>query len=361
MLETLVRAGLRGLGTMQVRQVRGVPFGAANGDVARIYREIERDFGVLALPVVLHAPAPDVLAASWLMLRETYLVAGLVPRAQKEAVSTAVSEGNNCPFCTTMHSSMLRDLVGNRDGAISDPAARAAGDWATANATSGTGAGHPVPFPVEHAPEMVGIAVLLQYLNRMVNIFLGELPLPPHAPTSSLGVVRRVLVWLMRSAQGRGPRPGTSLDLLPEAPLPADLRWAAGSPAIAEAYARAAAAIERAGRRSIPPEVRELVLERLSRWDGRPVGLSRAWVEDAVAALPAQRRPAGRLALLTALASYQLDQSVIDGFRAEHPDDHSLIELTSWASLAAARRVGSWMRIRTEPAETNSPLPGPRE
>lgn len=346
----LVRAGLRGLSTVQVRQVRGVPYGAADGDVARVYREVERDFGVLAPPVVLHAPAPEVLSASWLMLREVLLVPGAVPRGLKEAVCTAVSKGNECPFCITMHDSMLTDLVGYRDGTIADPTARAAADWATANAARDTGAGVLVPFPPAHAPEMVGTAVVMQYLNRMVNIFLGEVPLPPHTPATALVVVRRVLVWLIKSAARRGPRPGTSLDLLPEAPLPADLGWASGHAEIAGAYARAAAAIERGGARSVPAQVRELVLAHLSRWDGRPIGPSRAWVEDAVAALPEDHRPAGRLALLTALASYQVDQPVVDRFREGNPDDRALIELTAWASFTAARHVGGWMTTRTDDA-----------
>jgi AhpD family alkylhydroperoxidase len=357
MLGTLVRAGLRGLSTVQVRHVRPVRFGEADEYVGRIYRELERDFGVLAPPMALHASSPDVLAAAWMMLRETYLVPGPVPRAHLEAVSTAVSVGNECPFCITMHSSMLGNLVGYRDGMTPDPAAQAAADWARANASPDTGAGQPVPFPVEHAPEMVGTAVVLQYLNRVVNIFLGKLPLPPFAPAASIVVVRRVLVWLLKSAEARGPRPGAALDLLPEAPLPADLRWAAGNPAIAGAYARGATTIDAAGRRSATPEVRELVLERLSRWDGRSMGLSRAWVEDAVAPLPATQRSAGRLALLTAFASYQIDQSVIDRFRADHPDDGSLVDLTSWASLAAARRIGSWMRIRPDEPGTGSAPP----
>ncbi|MFD0205219.1 MULTISPECIES: carboxymuconolactone decarboxylase family protein [Saccharothrix] len=346
----LVRAGLRGLSTSQVRQVRAVRYGAADADVARVYRELERDFGVLAPPIALHASAPDVLAASWLVLRETLLVPGAVPRERKEAVATAVSETNDCPFCVSMHSSMLIDLVGYRDGSIPEPAARAAAEWATANATPGGAAGHPVPFGVGQAPEMVGTAVLLQYLNRMVNIFLGELPFPPGAPAAAMPVVRRVLVWLIKSAERRGPRPGASLDLLPDAPLPADLKWAEGNEAIAGAYARAAAAIEAAGRRSVADGVRSLVLEHVARWDGRPMGVSRAWVEDAIAVLPADQRHSGRLALLTALASYQIDQTVLDRFRAGQPDDQSLVDLTSWSSLAAARRVGSWMRFRAEGA-----------
>ncbi|WP_447008677.1 carboxymuconolactone decarboxylase family protein [Saccharothrix sp. DSM 118769] len=382
MRATLVQAGLRGLSTVQVRRVRPVRFGAATGDVARVYRELERDFGVLAPPVALHAPAPDVLAAAWMTLRETLLVPGVVPRAVKEAVSTAVSEGNACPFCVTMHSSVLHDLVGRRGGAAREGVGRASGrggaaqggvaqggvaqgevaqggvglaaeraaGWATANASPDTAAAHPVPFPPEQAPEVVGTAVVLHYLNRMVNLFLGELPLPPRAPAASLAVVRRVLVHLITAAERRGPEPGTSLDLLPDAPLPDDLRWAAGNPAVAGAFARAAAAVERAGLRSVPDEVHELVAAHLARWDGRPVGVSRAWVEDAVGALPAGQRATGRLALLTAMASYQVDQGVVDGFRAVSPEDRALIDVTSWASMAAARRIGSWMRCGPEAA-----------
>jgi AhpD family alkylhydroperoxidase len=342
----LVQIGLRGLSTVQVRQVSAVPYEAAEGDVARVYRELERDFGVLAPPVILHAPAPDVLAACWLMLREVLLVPGSAPRAWKEAVCTAVSKSNECPFCITMHDSMLTNLVGYREGEIADPDSRAAAGWAAANTSPGAEVA--APFTAGQTAEMVGTAVVMQYLNRMVNIFLGEVPLPPGAPRSALSVVRRVLVWLIKSAERAGPRPGASLDLLPAAELPEDLSWAAGSAAIAGAYARSAAVIDEAGRRSVPVAVRELVRAHLAGWDGRSVGPSRAWVEEAVAELPVPERPAGRLALLTAMASYQIDQTAIDEFRATAPEDRAMTDLTAWASLTAARRTGTWMKIPTE-------------
>jgi AhpD family alkylhydroperoxidase len=162
MRRTLIQAGLRKLSTVQVRQVRAPEFGAADGTVARVYRELERDFGVLAPPILLHAPSPDVMAAAWMMLRETLLVPGPVPRALKEAVSTAVSDTNKCPFCISIHSSMLDSLAGYRDGRSPDPAARAAADWVTANASPDTGLDAPVPFPPEQTAEMVGTAVILQ-------------------------------------------------------------------------------------------------------------------------------------------------------------------------------------------------------
>ncbi|MCI4061221.1 hypothetical protein MRQ36_00980 [Micromonospora sp. R77] len=53
-------------------------------------------------------------------------------------------------------------------------------------------------------------------------------------------------------------------------------------------------------------------------------------------------RAAARLALLTAVASYQVDEDVVTEFRQWHPDDVTLVEVAAWASFAAARRVGAW-------------------
>ena len=58
-----------------------------------------------------------------------------------------------------------------------------------------------------------------------------------------------------------------------------------------------------------------------------------------------QYQPAGRLALLTALASQQVDEMVIQDFRKQHPEDESLIAAAAWAAFAAARKVGSWLDV----------------
>jgi hypothetical protein len=46
--------------------------------------------------------------------------------------------------------------------------------------------------------------------------------------------------------------------------------------------------------------------------------------------------------LLTALASYQVDASVVEDFRLRYPDDAQLIATTAWASFTAARRASVW-------------------
>jgi hypothetical protein len=282
-------------------------------------------------------------------LRESLIADGLADRASKEAVATAVSEANACPYCVEVHQATLSGLP---PGADTGPVEV----WAKASTTRRTAVGAEVPFPDEQAPELIGVAVTFQYLNRMVHVFLGDSPLPPNVPAAARGRARRFLGWYMGSAAGRAVRAGESLELLPDVPLAGDLSWAATHSTIAGTFARAVVAIEVAGVRSVPQPVRELVTARLSTWDGEHLGPSRAWVTDAIAGLAPADRAAGRLALLTALASYQIDEFVVDEFRRAQPEDDTLVELTSWSSMAAARRVGSWIPAsgRFDPPERSN-------
>jgi len=352
------------LGLTQVRYVSAVRPGAAQGLVGRVYEQVERDFGVLAPSLVLQSPAPPVLAASWLMLRETLLVASKVERDAKEAVATTVSLGNACPWCVAVHSKMVSGLA---DGlvladqpaeSIADPRLRAVTTWARDCRTEQGALQHEPACPAEQAPELIGITVLFHYFNRMVNVFLTEVPLPPGAPKMALGPVMWILDRRMRPAARSLHDPGAALDLLPSAALPRDLSWAAGDPLTEDAFARGCAAIDAAGARSVPASVRDLVMTELDGWHGEPRGPSRAWADSAVSALPDADRAAGRLALLTALASAQIDRSVVRKFRAGQPGDSALVELTAWASLAAARRVGSWIPLGTAQAERGSGATG---
>jgi hypothetical protein len=337
------------LGLVQVRYVSPVRRGSAQGLAGRVYDQVEQDFGVLAPSIALLSPAPQVLAASWLMLRETLLVTRKVERAAKEAVATTVSLGNTCPWCATVHGTMVSGLAdglvlaGHPAESIADPRLRAVVTWAQDCRTDEGALLHEPACPAQEAPELIGTVVMFHYYNRMVNVFLTEVPLPPGAPRMALGPVMWILDRRFRPAAERSHQPGTSLTLLPAASLPGDLSWVNGDPVLADAFARGCAAVDAAGARSVPASVRDLVLTELESWHGEPRGPSRAWVERAVSGLPAADQAAGRLALLTALASAQVDRSVVRMFRASRPGDATLVELTAWASLAAARRVGSWI------------------
>jgi AhpD family alkylhydroperoxidase len=339
MATTLVQFALR-RSVDQVRHVAPVRPRHARDLVAEVYRQVETDFGMLAPPVILHSPAPLPLAACWMILRETLVAPGFADRATKEVVAAAVSGGNACPYCVEVHGATLHSLAPTR---ADDPAMAAVANWARTSASRAGATPCAAPFPVEQTAEVIGVAVTFHYLNRMVNVFLGESPLPPRVPAGARERTRRFLGRLMRSAARRARTPGRSLDLLPAAPLPPDLSWAAGNPTVADAFARAAAVFDEAGKRCVPPAVRALVTAQLSEWDGEHPGLSRAWVTGPTAGLCADQLVAARLALLVAKASYQADESVISEFRRHYPDDRDLIELTCWASWEAARQVGRRM------------------
>jgi len=349
-LRTMTRRALA-----QIRYVSPVRPEAAHGLVADVYAQAERDFGMLAPPIALHSPGPAALAAVWVMLRETLLVTGSASRLAKEATAAAVSADNTCPYCVTVHSSVLRGLAGGQvpaqlavgqTASIADPGLRDVVGWARDSGREQTARDGQRHIPAGSFAELAGVAFTFQYLTRMANMFLGESPLPASAPALVSGAVMRVLASLMLSAGhgGREQVPGASLELLPAAELPADMVWAASQPRVAEALARAAAAIEEGASGAVAPAVRDLVLGELDRWDGQAPGISRAWADAAVSRLPAADREAGRLALLTALASYQVLPGDIEGLRARQPGDDTLILLTSWAAMSAARRIGSWQR-----------------
>jgi len=321
-----------------IRYVHAVPPGRATGLVRAVYAQLERDFGLLAPPVALHSPAPEVLAASWLMLRESLIASNAASRAEKEAVATAVSRVNTCPYCVEVHGMALAALGGpaaaeaigeGRSEEIEDPGMRASAEWACGAGT--------VPSP-EKLPELAAVAVTFHYFNRVVNVFLGPSPVPAGVPGAARGVVRALLGRAVRPRDGS---PRASLDLLPRKELPAELSWAAGNATIAAAFAGARAAVADAGRRTVPEQVRELVRRELKSWDGRPPGPSRSWVTPLASVVPQAERPAARLALLVALSSFQVDEGPVLDFRRDRPDDRALVELVSWAAFEAARWQGS--------------------
>ncbi|WP_339156107.1 carboxymuconolactone decarboxylase family protein [Actinomadura luteofluorescens] len=340
----LVRAARRGA-EAQIAHVSLVRHAAAQGLVARVYDQLERDFGILAPPVILHSPVPELLAAVWTMLRETLVATGKAERAVKEAAAAAVSLGNSCPYCVAAHSTTLHGLVRGRDATaiaagrlheVGDPRIRAIAEWGV---RFGTPEVPERPFPPEQAPELVGTAFAFHYYNRMVNIFLGESLFPPSAPARAHGAISRVMGRLMAAGSRARHAPGGSLGLLPPAPPSGDLPWTEGNEVIAAAFARTSAVIDRAGERAVPAPVRELLAAELAAWDGRAAEPAR--IDEAVARLPAPDRPAGRLVLLTALASHRVGPAVVAEFRRDDGADARLLECLAWAAFTTARAAAA--------------------
>lgn len=325
-----------------VRHVTPVSPRTATGSVTEVYRQLATDFGVYAPPVLLHSPAPVALRACWALLRETLLADGLVSRRAKEVVAEAVSLGNRCPYCVDVHGAAVAGLGGHGSRSSAgrqpaDPYLAALAEWGR---RSGEPSHRPAPaFPIAHAPELIGVAVVFHYLNRMVSVFLQESPLP--VTSDPIGkLVDRIATRVVGGLASVGVPPGRSVDLLPPAAIPAELRWSRRQPHVAAALARSVSALHTAGAQVLPERTRTLVLTLLADPPAATLTAGRLF-DAALTALPADELPFGRLALLTALAPYRVTAADIAACRAAGADDRTLITAAAWASLTAAQLIGA--------------------
>lgn len=335
---------------------------SASSLVGQVSRQIKEEFGVIADPFQLHEPSPQLFASFWSVTREIS-VARQVPWPIKEAVAAAVSQSNDCPYCVEIHAAVATTHVHQplasllREGQtvnIADPTLRAFVAWALATRTPGGAPLHHPPFTVAQAPEIVGITLVYHYLNRMVQVFLPESLLPAFARGGWSGAVAwRLIGRRLARNRERERTPGAALQFTPAADLPDEFAWAEPSPTISRALAGWTAVIERSGVEALTPRVRAHVADFLSRWQGDPPPLSRAWVQQAVANLPETDHAAGKLALLAAVAPYQIDAPIIEAFRAQCASqgtleaDARLVDAVAWASFQAARRIVSWLELPT--------------
>ncbi|WP_434739742.1 carboxymuconolactone decarboxylase family protein [Micromonospora sp. SH-82] len=348
----------------QVKYVTVVPALRATGLVAEVYAQVAEEMRLVVPPAMLHSPAPDVLAGYWALLREP-LAADGVDRAAKEAAAAAVSIANICPYCADMHTVGMYDLSGEHDAEavaadrieeVADPRLRAVAAWARTAHQSDDRAPAPADLTAAQRAELVGVVVAFHYVARMVNVFLSNYLLPPGLSPRSRRRLKQGISRILRPTLREPRRAGRATALLPAAPAGTGPRWVDGQPEVARAFAAAYRVFDAAAERSVPPVVRRLVQDRLAEWRGEETGLSTQWCERLLVDLTPADAAAGRLALLTALASYRIDQEVVGEFRRHHPDDRTLVDLTAWASATAAAVVGErcaadWSAVPSDAGE----------
>jgi AhpD family alkylhydroperoxidase len=335
-----------------IKYIKPVSEAAAEGLVAEVYSQIKEDFGMLVEPFTLHSPSPQLLAGIWMATRES-LVTGNIRRAIKEAVAATVSRINQCPYCVDAHTIMLhatsehniaKAISKQDDEKIQDPEIRSIVAWASATRSPGADILRSPPFSKQDAAEIIGTAVSFHYINRMVSVLLSETPLPSNSFLLK-GILKRVAGRMFKGAVRRRKPSGLSVEFLQDAELPKDLNWAETNPTVAGAFARWASVVELVGEPVLSPEVRPFVIKYINTWDGAGPGLSRNWVEQVIGEFDEKSQAECRLALLTAIAPYQVDEVVIQRFRDYYPKDDELVGALAWSSFTAARKIGTWLSL----------------
>ena len=355
-----------------MRYVTAVPVRKAVGLVRRVFEMIAEDFFVNG-SLSSHSRVPELFAGSWLGGREAVLVTDRLDRTTKEAMGATLSYINDCPYCADMLVSLVHGS-GNHDAAksilkemedsVSDPTLRERLLWVRQVATEGPDSIDKSPFTSEQLPEAIATIFTLSYVNRFSHVVMDGSPVGTTLKNTAL----RLFGYELRETTEREIVPGRSLDLLPAAPVPDDMDWARPNPRIADAMARWAAAVDRESAQAISPAVRKLVQKRLSAWNGEQMPLSRSWVESELDGLQGEDYHVAKLILIVCKASYQFDDSLLEGIFGDAPDEKRLIRILSFAAMSAARRLADYYgrklnKLETVATSTNTMLmaSGPRD
>lgn len=344
---------LRQIGNQQPGLIRYLKI-AAPAAADDIRQQIMNEFGFIPAPILLHSPLPDLFAGMWILLREN-LIVGTLPREYREAISLVVSDQNRCPFCEDSHTMTLKGLRlpgiataisrGELDR-IEDKKLAKLLTWVKAGfEPDGGHARAALPrFPPEALPEIIGAIVGFHYLNRVVNVFLKDSPLPG---PKSLSPLRKFLQWAggrtFESLFRAEFAPGESLHFLPEAELPPDLAWAAENPNLTAAFARFDRAIETAAQAALSEEARQLLAATLLDWGQKQPGMGADWLDHATnhRGLTEREQILSRLGLMAALASYRVTEKDIEAARIHGATDPDLLATVAWASFAKAKQIGT--------------------
>ena len=336
---------------MEINYINHIDPSNATGLIAEVYDQVKRDFGQVVEPIALHSIIPELLASNWSVLRETNIVEDKAKRNVKDAIATAVSKINRCPYCVDAHAIMLIGLKSKNVAkaieneylsSIEDTKTRSIVEWALANRSPDAKIVNNPPFTFDEAPEIIGTAVYFHYINRMVGVLLNETPLPIKASFLK-GFMKEIGSLMFSTALKRHKKAGESLKFIDSFDPDKDLFWVSKNKRIAVTFTTHKKIVEQLSERYVPTEVQAVVIKTIEEWKGEDPGISRDWVEGCISNLDDLLKPVARLSLLMAISPYQIDDKIIDSYREFNPKDEALLATLSWASFVTAIRMGKWL------------------
>ena len=338
----------------QVKYIPVVEYKRSSGEVRSLYDQMITDFQITG-PLLLHSISPNLMPGAWAIARETFIASNRSPREIKELVASVISKINACPFCIDAHTAMLigkdrgelaNAVFKNTLHEITDSNYRGIIEWSLANRNPTADILRNPPFSKEEAPEIIGTSLVFHYINRMVNIFLNESPLPiPHGFDTIKSRAHSLFGRVFgKNIANREPEPGLSLSFLnsPAAGM-VEPAWSINNSYIAKAFSSFEFIIQCIEEESVPAGVCVMLTEFLEKWNGEEMPLDKKWINEAIKGLHEKERIFGELALLCAVAPYRITQNLVDEFFKSESDPVKLLELCSWASYSATRRISSWL------------------
>jgi AhpD family alkylhydroperoxidase len=307
---------------------------AATGLTAEVYRQLREDFLGPVPTFQALSTVPEVLAATWALVREA-LLAGDTSRVDREVVASAVSRANRCRFCVDAHVMLLHALGEHELAEViargdTPPRPRHAQlcHWAEASRNPRAAA-----WTSPYRPEVTGTLLAFHFINRIVSALLAPDLLPGGLQRSP--VVRSVGGRLYARTARQRKEPGRSLPLLVAGTTPPT--WAGDSP-VGVAYASLKVAATKGG--ELLSDVARQTITATVRWeDGRHPARPGEWAAELVRDLPDADRVGTRMALLAAFAPGAIAPGDVALWRVSHPADADLVRLVAYGAITATDHV----------------------
>jgi len=325
----------------------------AQGSMKEINRQVDKDFGLVG-PLSLSTPSERVHAVRWVTAREAFVVETNVKRAIKETVATVTAQINKCPYCEDVHGASIsssgdndiaKALANNTWQSLKNKRTKAIIEWSLNTRNPKAEIIQNPPFSAQEAPEIIGTALTFHSVNRLVNIFLDDSPLPGILGKSFIkkAALNMASKTLFKSMVIKKAVPGDALEFIEDYPIPEHFSWANAVPAYVKGLAAEEKLLEKIEQEIIPIKSAQLFKEKVNSWNGEEMPLGRAWLNQILSDLDENERPVTKLMFLAALAPYTITETDIKDFRKVKPTDKDLLEVSYWAVQILTNRIREWL------------------
>ncbi len=353
------------LSVQTMRYVSAVQTRKAKGLTKEVYDMIREDFFKNG-SLTSRSKVPELMAAIWTAGRESMLVPDQVDRTTKDAISAVLSQINDCPYCEDMLISLVH-AGGEREAAMEifqkserlkdGDLLRRRLEWVRAIATTCGQELPPSPFSKEELPEVLGTLMGMSDINRYSHVVMSDSPVSaPFGIQAIKAVALKLFGSELKATRRVSLTPGRTLNLLPEAELPEDMRWAKPNPRVADAVSRYAAAVEREGAKVISKDAQDAIRTSIQAWEGETMPLDTRWVDEAVMHLQGEDKAIARFGVLLAKASYRITEKMVAEVIGSKQDEERFIRILAWCSSMAARRFAQIVAQKIQDSEQSPRL-----
>ena len=339
---------------MYIKHIKYVDKTEATGKLKEIYNHIKLNFGLLAEPFILHSLNEELTAGVWATLYETVLIENNVKRSIKETIATCISEVNKCNYCVDAHSIMIlgtenklqHNIQFVKDGKSE---LKTKEDkfilWALNNLNLGNEIILTPPFNKSEIPEIIGTAVLFHYINRMVNIFAIDTPLP----TLKFKNLVKYLAsnFIFKKAIKKTKVKGDSLRFIGVSKNYGSFEWANGIPEIQNAFRHFKYHTEINIEKVLSSELIAELIKQGSNLNLLRPTFGNKYLSDFLERIKSSEKQIAEFCFLTMFGTYKIQEKQINALK-QTLTDKEILKIAAYVSLLISENIGNKLYANCE-------------